>query len=247
MSPGNPKAQYYFATPQAAMAMAHSTDAGIDHGPSLGASYQKKLAQFDIQTVGATAGVNTFELLDYLLYYPGIAMDVDTYTMDNTTTLPRYTDGRGVQIMVVEQSPYVGGATFRINYTNSDGTAGRQTATMTCNTQVTSGTIVTSATATAGCVGLYAALQRGDSGVRSIESVEILSADVGLLCCVLVKPLAYFSIHEITAPNQFSMWRDFSMQPTIVDDAYLNLVCKPSGTIAGAQIVGSVTTIWSAV
>lgn len=246
MSPGNPAAQYYFATPMVSVAMARSTDGGIDHGQSVGGSWKKFLHRIDIQTVTSTAAVSTFELCDYLLYYPGIAMDTGPVSMTNSTPLPRYADGDGVQIMVVEQNPYVGGAQFFVTYTNQDGVGGRVTPTLRCNTQVSAGTIATSATATSGCCGRYAALQRGDSGVRSIESIEFLTSDVGLLCLVLVRPLATVGIYEATAPNQFDMQRDFAYMPRIYDDAYLNLIAMPTGTLASAQIVGSLTTIWSA-
>lgn len=47
--------------------------------------------------------------------------------MDNTTPLPRYSDGIGVQIMPVVVAGQTGGQTFTVNYTNSEGVAGRVT------------------------------------------------------------------------------------------------------------------------
>lgn len=245
MSPGNPVPQYYFATQ--ATRLARSTDGGLDHGPDLGAGYKKYLSHFDITTATATAAGSTFQLLDYLLFYGGVAMDVGIVELTNNVGLSRYTSGRGVQIMAVEQNPYVsGGATFQITYTNQDGVAGRLTPIVRCNTQVSTGTIVTSAPASAGCIGPFIPLQDGDTGVRSIQSIEFFVGDVGLLALVLVKPLAYFQIYENTAPNFYEMWRDFKFLPKIEDDAYLNLICRPNGTLAAAQIQGNITTIWSA-
>lgn len=246
MSPGNPKAQYYFSTPLAAAAMARSTDVGLDHGGSVGASFKKYLTRFEIQTATAAAAVSTFELLDYLMYYPGIEMDTGVVALTTGIALPRYTDYKGVMMMAVEQNPYVGGATFQVTYTNQDGVAGRVTPVLTCNTQVVAGTIATSAPATAGCCGRYLALQRGDSGVQSIDSIEWFTPDVGLICLVLVKPLATFSIFENTMPNYFDLWNDFSQLPEIKDDAYLNLICQPTGSLAAAPLYGNLTTIWSA-
>ena len=41
-------------------------------------------------------------LADYLLYYPTIVDgNTDPQVMNNTVTLPRYTDGKGVMMMAV--------------------------------------------------------------------------------------------------------------------------------------------------
>jgi hypothetical protein len=245
MSPGNPFAQYYFGTPLTATKLARSTDGGLDHGGAPGGSYKKILTKFEIQTVTSTAAVNTFDLLDYLMYYAGIGMDAGVQAFSNPISLPRYTDFKGVQMMMVEQFPYVGAATFQVTYTNQDGVAGRVTPVITCNSQVSTGTIVSSNTATAGSPGKFLPLQSGDSGVQLVESIEFFTPDVGVLALVLVKPLAYFSIFENTMPNYFDLWNDFSILPEIKDDAYLNLICLPTGTVAGAQIIGNLTTIWS--
>ncbi|MEF8755930.1 MAG: hypothetical protein V5B60_18690 [Accumulibacter sp.] len=244
MSPGNPVPQYYFAAPLAAMPMARSTDGGLDHGESK-PGYTKMLRNVCLQIVTATAAPLALRLLDYLMFYPGVAMDVGTQDLTNVATLPRYTDGRGVQIMVVEQSSYVGNAQFRLTYTNSDGVAGRVTPTMVCNTQVVSGTITTSATATAGCSGPFVPLDHGDAGVRSIQQVEFLTGDVGLLALVLVKPIARLSCYEITSPSETDFLLEYGELPAIKDDAYLNFICKPVGTLASAPIAGDITTVWS--
>ncbi len=245
MSPGNPVPQYYFAAPLAAMPMARSTDGGLDHGEAQ-AGYVKMLQTVCLQVVTSTAVPLALRLLDYLLFYPGIAMDVGTQDLTNVTPLPRYADGRGVQIMVVEQSSYVGGAKFRLTYTNSDGVSGQVTPVMTCNTQVASGTLATSAPATSGASGPFVPLVSGDAGVRRLEQVEFLSGDVGLLALVLVKPLARLSVFETASPAETDFLLEYGELPAIADDAYLNFICKPVGTLASAPIAGDLTTIWSA-
>lgn len=244
MSPGNPIPQYYVGGALAATQLKRSTDGGLDHGADK-PGFNKMLHKFDVQTVLATAAPLTLELLDYLLFYPFIGMDVGPQELTNVNTLPRYTDGRGVQIMAVEQSPYVGSADFFLTYTNSDGVAGRVTPTVRCNTQAVNGTVATSASAQVGA-SRFVPLMSGDAGVRSIESIEFTSSDVGLLALALVVPLATFQIAEVTAPAYYDLQLMFGYMPIIQDDAYLNLICLPTGTIAAAQITGSLTTIWSA-
>lgn len=246
MSPGNPVAQYYFATPMTATAMARSTDGGLDHGGNVNSvGYKKFLHRFEIQTVGATAAPLTFELLDYLAFYPGIAMDVGVQEFSTAISLPRWTAADGVQMMVIEQNPYVGGATFAITYENAAGDT-VVSPTLTCNTQVSAGTIATTASATAGCLGRFVPLASQDKGVARPLSIEFFTGDVGLLCVVLVKPLAHGNIFETTAPCYYEFPRDFADLPEIKDDAYLNLICMPVGTLAGSTILGNLTTIWSA-
>lgn len=245
MSPGNPPAQYYFASPLTAAAISRTTDLGLDHGPNPASGMKKYLHKVQVQTVLATAAPLTLELLDYLMYYPGVSMDTGVQLLTTSIDLPRYPDGKGVYIMAIEQNPYVGGAQFAVTYTNQDGVGGRVTPTFTCNAQTVAGTVATSSLNTAGASGLFLALQSGDSGVQKIDSIEFFTSDVGLLALVLVKPIAHFQIFEVTSPCDFDMFRDFSILPRVYDDAYLNLVAKPAGTLSGAQILGSMTTVWS--
>jgi hypothetical protein len=107
------------------------------------------------------------------------------------------------------------------------------------------GTIISTAPATVGCAGPFIPLQAGDSGVRSIETCTFLTGDVGLITLVLVKPLASFSIYDITAPSERDMILDGVQLPEIKADAYLNLICYPRGTLSGAQIMGTIETVWN--
>jgi hypothetical protein len=241
MSPGNPAAQYYFAAPGKATALARSTDGGLDHGPNAPAGFKKYLHKFDIQSAGATASPLTWELLDYLAFYPGIAMDAGVLDLVTDIAIPRWSAKDGVRMMVVEQNPYVGGAQFCVTYENDMGGT-TVSPTMVCNTQVVAGTIATSAPATVGCCGRFVPLAPGEAGVAKPLSVEFLTGDVGLLCIVLVKPLLQGIIFDPYSPCWYECWPDL---PEIKEDAYLNLIALPVGTLAGANILGDITTIWS--
>jgi hypothetical protein len=244
MSPGNPPPQYYAAAPLAATVLARSTDGGLDHGPNVSPA-TKYLRKFLAMTQTATAVPLPIYLLDYLMFYSFVTMDVGTQDLINTNTLTRYTDGAGVQVMAIEVAAQVGGAQFRFTYTNSAGVAGRVSQTVTCNTQVVNGTVITSAPTTLGCAGPFIPLQAGDTGVRSIQQVEFLTGDVGLIALVLVKPLASASIYDITAPVEVDYLINQNQMPIIRDDAYLNMIVHPSGTLAAAPIQGLIETMWS--
>lgn len=246
MSPGNPVPNYYAATPLTSKRLAQSTDGGLFHGANVSPS-TKHLYRFTAISLTTTAVPLPLILCDYLLYYPFVDMSTtDPQDMVQGETLSRYTDGAGVQIMAVEVASQIGGASFNVQYTNSAGVAGRVTPNVTCNTQVSVGTLITTAPATAECAGPFLPLQAGDTGVRSIQRVTFLSGDVGLITLVLVKPLATVGVYDITAPSE----KDFAQHnpgglPTIVDDAYLNMICYPSGTLASAQILGTIETVFS--
>jgi hypothetical protein len=186
-------------------------------------------------------------LCDYLLYYPFIDMSTtDPQAMIVGEALTRYTDGVGVQMMAVEVASQIGGVQFSVTYTNSDGVAGRVTPNVTCNSQVSVGTIITTATNTAGTAGPFLPLQTGDKGVRSIEQVTFLTADVGLITLVMVKPLASLGIYDITGPAEKEyMTSSPGLLPEIKDDAYLNFIVYPSGTLASAPIFGTIETVFT--
>lgn len=248
MSSGNPIAQYYSGVSLTSTKLARSTDVGLNHGQPVGSGFKKFLHAINIQSVLATSAPLTLELMDYLMFYPNIAMDAGVQAFTNSISLPRYSTGVGVQMMLVEQFPYAGAATLQVTYTNSAGVGNRLSPIVTLNSQTVFGTVATSAPTTRGASGLFIPLQDGDLGVKSVEQIEFFGAgDVGVLALVLVHPLVAINIFEVTAPSKFDLFEHFKVIPQIMDDAYLNFVCLPTGTLAGANLVGEITTIWSPV
>jgi hypothetical protein len=250
MSPGNPVPNYYAATPLQSKRMSQSADGGIAHGGNV-SPLVKHLHRLTAISTTATAVPLPMIMCDYLMYYPFVDMaDTSTLTIgviDSVSqTLPRYTTGVGVQVMAVEVASQVGGTQFNITYTNSSGVAGRTSQTVRCNTQVVPGTIITTGVVGgASNAGPFIPLQRGDIGVRSIEGVTFLSNDVGLITLVLVKPLANLNVYDITGPAEKDFFHNTQSMPAIVDDAYLNFICYPSGTLAAAPILGTAEFVFS--
>ena len=239
MSPGNPVPQYYAASPMVAVQMKQSTDGGLFHGKGDGV-----LKSNIIMSSSATGMPCQFLMLDYLMFYPFVDEGTtDEQFFTNSVTLPRWTDGAGVQVMAVSVAGRTGGQTFRISYTNQDGVAGRTSQTVIQNAITAVGTIVTSALATDSAAGPFLPLQIGDTGVRSIESVTMISgADVGLFTLVLVKPLMSTQLLEQTAPTEDVLMAEKSSIPVIEDDAYLNFICCPQGSLSGVSFHGILTT-----
>lgn len=244
---GNPVAQYFIGAANTSTTLSYLTnDKGLDHGGTM-TGYQKFLHNILLQTVTAAMAPCTLRVLDYLMFYPFVGMDTGAQAMINTASLPRYSASDGVQMMIIEQNPYVGGATVQIGYTNQDGVAGRLTPVIQLNTAASIGTVATSAPRTANVCGDFVALQKGDYGVQQVDTIEFFVGDVGTVCVCLVKPLATLAIYETTSPCDWDLWNYLGYLPEIKNDAYLNLILKPAANGTGAvtsTFFGQMTTIW---
>lgn len=254
MSPGNPVANYYAAAPLTSKALTQADDGGIFHGAAVSPATKHLHRLTAIIAAPDTAVPLPMILCDYLMYYPFVDMSVTDpqemivgSVLGVPTTIPRYTDGVGVQIMAVEVAAQIGGSTFFVEYTNSatPPVSGRLTPTITCNTQISTGTIISSAPTMAGSVGPFLPLQQGDSGVTKIDKVTFLTGDIGLITLVLVKPLTTIAIMDKTGPAEKDLTLDGMVLPRIYDNAYLNFLCLPFGTIAAANILGTAEYVWN--
>lgn len=248
MSPGNPAPNYYIGVPNTFTLLKQSTDGGIPHGGTVSPK-TKHIHRITALTVTAAAVPLTMYFLDYLGFYPFVDESVtDEQFMDNTTVLSRYADGKGVRIMpvVVAGHSGVGGVNFTLKYTNAAGVTGRISQTHTLTSQIVNGTVAISAGAVANTCAPFMALQTGDDGVRTIESVTFQgTGDVGLIAFVLVKPLVTFALRGIDAPVEMEYFINANTAPQIVDDAYINAICYPSGTLSGAPIHGLFETTFN--
>jgi hypothetical protein len=257
MSPGMPTPKYWFdAAPLVAKAIYQSTDGGFFHGANVspGEKYLRSLMVGAHSTSTTNAAPINAVLMDYLLYYPSIDDGtLDEQVMDNTVTLPRYTDGEGVYMMAVTTGLRTGGQTFQVTYTNSDNVSGRVSQICTQNAAAFIGSITNSDRAISGSAGWMIPFADGDTGAKYIESVQMISGvDVGLFSIILVKPLAQICFREsqistagtINTPNE----KDFLLygeMPRIYDDAYLNMVVLPQASLATTILGGTLKVIWT--
>lgn len=241
MSPGNPVNNFYASTPLEAARL--DGREGIYHGEAVTPS-TKHLLKTMVRSSSGTPLPLTLRLLDYLVYYPFIDMDsTDVQTLDNAVTLPRYTDGKGVQAFLVAQGSYVGGQSFTISYTNEQGVSGRSS-TVTSNTGTTTGSLVTSGTG-AGQFGPFFPLQSGDRGIRSVESIQFAASNGGIAALVLCQPIAQTMIREVTAPAEKEYSNDAAAYPRIVDGAYLNFIGLAAGSMSGVAVDGLADFAWN--
>lgn len=246
MSPGRPVPKYWFDAPPAiAKQVSYSSDGGLEHGGGVSPS-EKYLRLTTGLATAATALPLTMILCDYLLYYPSIDDSVlDEQIMDNTATLPRYTDGEGVQVIAVSVAGRTGGARFYFTYTNSEGVSGRVSRIAYQNNSAALGTLQNNGQNNNAAAMPFLGLQDGDSGVRSIDSVVMLDADVGLMTLILVKPLGTSVIRGIDAVVEKDYFLEAGVIPRIYDDAYLSFICLPRGTLAATALMGDIKTIFT--
>lgn len=242
MAAGNPKPQYYASTPLKFAAL-DGFD-GIFHGDAKSPS-TKHLTHLGLMT--PTAGlVGRYQLLDYVGYYPFIDGDsLDTQALDNTVTLPRYTDGDGLMVMAVASAPTAGGGAFTFEYVNQSGET-RTSPTIYCNTAAASiATLATSEQATTAGGQWVLPLSGGDRGVRAINSVTFSVASGGLLALVLVKPLATLAIREVNTMAEKEFVTMLPGAPEVKDGAYLGLIMNCAATVAAGTLTGYAKFAWS--
>lgn len=242
MGAGNPRPNYYVG--DALTAKAFTSAYGLWHGGNVSPS-TKILRKFAVLANNAGIAPAWFTICDYLLFYPLIDMDTtDEQTMVNTVTLPRYTTGEGVQAMLVATNPYIGGQSFFIEYTNSEGVSGRISRIMTTNVSTYISTVVHSGV-TANLGGTFINLAPGDKGIRSVQAITFLGFNGGLAALALVKPLANVLVREIT---QFNEWDFLTMKgtvPVIQDGAYLNMIGAVNGSASAQLVQGFIEVIWN--
>lgn len=192
----------------------------------------KHLLRLQLLNLG-TSVPNVVYLSDYLGFYSLIdGDDADIQFMDNSQTLPRYTDGVGVRAIFITSAPMVATASVTVTYTNSNGVSGRQ---VTFN--VIAGAVIGQVVNTSGTDGAAATntpfmpLSEGDLGIRSIEEVQFASGAGGFICIALVKPIANSVILEVGVPSEKNFGINNQMLPEIKEGAYLNFaVSGHSGT-----------------
>lgn len=242
---GIPVANYYASAPYVSTAL--NGNEGILHGPAVNAAgFKKYLHKFMLMPVAAIGQAN-FMVHDIVMVYPFIDGDGGEQFMDNTISIPRYA-GVGCKLMLVSQGAGVANATDTIiTYTNAvGGTSVWQGFTSNANTagQLISGP--TAGTATTVSNGSPYILAQGDTGVRAIQSINMLSGVGGIFAAVIVKPLGQISMQiNETTPIEVDFARDRLRMQELEDGAYVHLIGQCSTSATPATLHGEASFIWS--
>lgn len=206
---------------------------------------------------GTTNQNQPLMLLDYLLYVPFIDLDAagEEQVFDTTVGLDRYTDGIGVQMMVVTQAPTAGGGRYQIKYIDDTDTE-RTTSLVYCPGAQPSGALC-SAVANAAGISPFVPLNAGVKGVKRPVSMTVSVANGGLAAVVLVKPLQMsYAREECRRPTssptesygeaaEIERIRQYAGSVKVEPGAFLGWIGKGvAGSLASAPLVGWLETFW---
>lgn len=206
---------------------------------------------------GTTNQNQQLMLLDYLLYVPFIDLDAagEEQVFDTTIGLDRYTDGVGVQMMVVTQAPTAGGGSYTIKYIDDTDTE-RTTELVYCPAAQPSGALCT-AVANAAGISPFVPLNAGVRGVKRPVSLTVNVANGGLAAIVLVKPIEMaYAREECRRPTssptesygdayELERIRQRAGSVRIAPNAFLGWIGRGvAGSLASAPLVGMIESFW---
>ena len=248
---GNPAADTILGTGTnlafQALSDAVATASGIPHGGNVGG--YKVLLSAAAQTAAATTAPCVLMLVDMLGFYPITTVTTTgAQTLNNTVTLPRYTDGAGVQAFLTP-STVMGAATpnITLNYTNSAGTAGKATpVTLPIGNSAAAVTSVVYSGTGTGKYGPFIPLAAGDAGIRSVQSINLSASYVsGVLNLVLCKPIMTLPITTLGVTAERDLVNQFASMPRIYDGACLNwLMLAGAATPVASPLSGHLEFGW---
>lgn len=227
---------------------AKGREAGIWHGGSVSTDV-KHLLNIGCNTTAAVGAGAIVYLVDLLGAYPKIAtQSAASQTLNNTLTLPRYTDGKGVRAFFsLSTANGTGSSNHTYSYTNSASTSGRTPSTVIAGTAsgVTGHMLHTGVAA--GNYGPFLPLAGGDDGVKSVESFQnsVSSGSVGYIDLVLCKPLAYIPVTTAFIAAERDLLTQLPSLPRIYDGAVLGVIIQSGAVItSGTQWQGYIETVW---
>ena len=195
------------------------------------------------QSPTATVVPSTLLLCDFLLYYPACVVTGTATTLNNAATLPRYTDGAGVEALIVVQSA-LGAASpaLTLTYTDQSGNTGNLSP-AALTSPGNSAPISTAFQHTAG--GPFMAKIAGDTGVRKIDSYTLASGTTGTVAFLLVKVLAEIPLGAINTPTLMNYVTELPSMPKIEDGACLGFLMSAGGAmVTSASVMGAVEAVY---
>lgn len=219
---------------------------GIQHSGNVSPD-TKHIMNVSAITAVATGVPAQLMLVDLQGYYPGINMNVATsQTLVGTPTL-RYANGAGVRAYLVTNTTT--GATahnLSVSYTNQAGTSGRTLpVAVSCTASSIAPHISHSGTA-ANNYGPFLPLDSGDTGIRSVQSVQLSAASgAGTASLVLARPLLTLPLTAAGVASERDLLNQLPSLPKIEDGACLVwLYFSGAATAASTNFYGAIEVAW---
>jgi hypothetical protein len=180
-------------------------------------------------------------LVDMLLYYPSVVVTGGPTSLNNSVTLPRYTDGQGVMAFCAVQTA-LGAASpsLTLTYTDQDGNSAASPIALV--SPVNSAPVSTLFTASG---GPWLPLNTSDTGVKKIDSYTIASGTTGTVAFVLCKPLTRIPLLAQYVASERDFLYQIPSMPRVYDDACLAWLILIGGAMTTSQVImGSVAVGW---
>ncbi len=158
-------------------------------------------------------------LLDLVLYYPNCSTASAT-TLNNTVTLPRYTDGKGLVVFSRGRASVIGSPQLNLTFTDSS----NNSKTMAIINSGPASTIRTT-NFSPSYWGFLNELPSGVVGVKKIDSYTLTGAVGGSACdLIIAKPLALVPILQRRNLVNKNFVQPFLSMPQIYDGACLGVM-----------------------
>lgn len=237
---GVPGPGTYSGTAGVATQMTSNTSGALTMSPSSVTPDTRHLLTMNAYTPSTVTTPATLILCDFLLYYPACVVTGTATTLDNTATLPRYTDGIGVQCFVEVQTA-LGAASpaLTLNYRDTDNNDQNGLALTSPANSAPISTIFQNSG------GVFLPIAVGDRGIKRINSYTLASGTTGTVAFVLVKPLAEIPLLAANTASERDFLSQLPSLPQIQDGACLGFIAVIGGAMTASQtIMGKIEMGW---
>lgn len=205
----------------------------VYHGPNM-APYRRYLHSVEVANTESLNIAASFMVYDLLAYYPFIDGDGGLQILDNTFSLPRYADGAGVQMALLNTViPQVtGSSNVVVNFENQAGDlVSTPLFSLTRSNPNAYHQQAINNEAFSGAFSPFVNMPSGSTGVRRVISINIPSATGAAYTLCLIKPILSFKGVAVgSLQNRYPRaWASRAFQfPEIYDGAALN-ICYING------------------
>jgi hypothetical protein len=190
-------------------------------------------------------------IVDLLGVYPRIQTNTASLqTLNNSLTLPRYADGKGVRTFyVINTTNGANAQNFSMRYTNESDVSGRSLGAVVANTASAIAQHMSHSGIAASNFGPFLPLMGADQGIKSIQSCQFsaASASAGFIDLVLCKPLATIPLTTTYLAAERDLINQLPSLPRIYDGAVIGFLVFSGAVIAiGSQWQGYIDFAWGA-
>ena len=211
----------------------------------------RHLINIEMMTAVANGTLSWLMLVDLLLFYVVDMNQAAAQTCTNALTLPRYTDGVGVQMFLEALATTGAGAitlhTTDFLYTNSGDTPNKIVPpTVACTASAIVPHLLCTGTAINN-FGPFIPLANGDKGVKLVSQFRLSGASgtASTAALVLCKPLATIPLVAANITTARDYVFSFPSMPVVQDGACLAfLLCTGGATTAATNFYGTLDFVW---